>query len=111
MTPTLPGALRKLRSKFDWPLFGAILAIVAIGLLNLYSATRGAPRGLYQNQLLWYAIGGVLFGCGSANADTYYANCAAAWADHAAPLHQGDAGYRSGLDRDGDGVACEKPPS
>jgi hypothetical protein len=35
------------------------------------------------------AIGGVLFGCGSANADTYYANCAAAWADHAAPLHQG----------------------
>lgn len=57
------------------------------------------------------AIGGVLFGCGSANADTSYANCAAAWADHAAPLHQGDAGYRSGLDRDGDGVACEKPPS
>ena len=41
------------------------------------------------------AIGGVLFGCGSANADTYYANCAAAWADHAAPLHQGDAGYRA----------------
>ena len=31
--------------KFDWPLFGAILAIVAIGLVNLYSATRVAPQG------------------------------------------------------------------
>ncbi|HYJ76391.1 MAG TPA: excalibur calcium-binding domain-containing protein [Kineosporiaceae bacterium] len=25
----------------------------------------------------------------------------------AAPLHVGDPGYRPGLDRDGDGVACE----
>ena len=25
----------------------------------------------------------------------------------AAPLHRGDPGYRSGLDRDGDGIACE----
>jgi Excalibur calcium-binding domain len=39
--------------------------------------------------------------------DVYYANCAAARAAGAAPLHAGDAGYRSGLDRDGDGVACE----
>ncbi len=37
----------------------------------------------------------------------YYANCAAARAAGAAPLHRGDPGYRSGLDRDGDGVACE----
>ncbi|NKY04764.1 excalibur calcium-binding domain-containing protein [Gordonia polyisoprenivorans] len=37
----------------------------------------------------------------------YYSNCAQARAAGAAPLHVGDPGYRSGLDRDGDGVACE----
>jgi len=37
----------------------------------------------------------------------YYANCAAARAAGAAPLHRGEAGYRDQLDRDGDGVACE----
>ncbi|WP_324193686.1 excalibur calcium-binding domain-containing protein [Nocardia otitidiscaviarum] len=38
----------------------------------------------------------------------YYRSCAEARAAGAAPLHRGDPGYRSGLDRDGDGVACEK---
>lgn len=38
----------------------------------------------------------------------YYANCSEARAAGAAPLYSGSAGYRSGLDRDGDGVACEK---
>lgn len=37
----------------------------------------------------------------------YYGSCAAARAAGAAPLHVGEPGYRSGLDRDGDGVACE----
>jgi hypothetical protein len=37
----------------------------------------------------------------------YYANCDAARAAGAAPLYAGEPGYRSGLDRDGDGVACE----
>ncbi|WP_243757528.1 DUF1524 domain-containing protein [Allobranchiibius sp. GilTou38] len=40
-------------------------------------------------------------------ADVYYANCAAARAAGAAPLYRGQPGYRSGLDRDDDGVACE----
>ncbi|HST66755.1 MAG TPA: excalibur calcium-binding domain-containing protein [Mycobacteriales bacterium] len=40
-------------------------------------------------------------------AGVYYANCAAARAAGAAPLYRGDPGYRSGLDRDGDGAACE----
>lgn len=40
-------------------------------------------------------------------ATVYYASCAAARAAGAAPLHRGDPGYRSGLDRDNDGVACE----
>ncbi|WP_306744405.1 excalibur calcium-binding domain-containing protein [Saccharothrix yanglingensis] len=37
----------------------------------------------------------------------HYANCAAARAAGAAPLYAGQPGYRSALDRDGDGVACE----
>lgn len=40
-------------------------------------------------------------------ADAYYKNCDAARAAGAAPLHRGEPGYRAGLDRDGDGTACE----
>ena len=41
-------------------------------------------------------------------ADTaYYANCAAARAAGATPIHRGEPGYRSQLDGDDDGVACE----
>lgn len=42
-----------------------------------------------------------------ASAGAYYSNCAAARAAGVAPLHTGDPGYRAGLDRDGDGIACE----
>ncbi|WP_236266113.1 excalibur calcium-binding domain-containing protein [Actinomyces sp. zg328] len=38
----------------------------------------------------------------------YYSSCKEAKAAGAAPLHRGDPGYRSKLDRDGDGIACEK---
>lgn len=37
----------------------------------------------------------------------YYANCDAVRAAGAAPLHQGEPGYRKALDRDGDGIACD----
>ncbi|MCI2186212.1 MULTISPECIES: DUF4236 domain-containing protein [Bifidobacterium] len=37
----------------------------------------------------------------------YYPNCAAVRAAGKAPLHRGDPGYSSKLDRDGDGIACE----
>jgi micrococcal nuclease len=43
----------------------------------------------------------------SGGGDTYYRNCTHAREEGAAPLHRGDPGYRSGLDRDNDGVACE----
>jgi Excalibur calcium-binding domain len=39
--------------------------------------------------------------------EVYYANCTAARAAGAAPLHVGEPGYRTALDRDKDGVACE----
>ena len=42
-----------------------------------------------------------------APAAVFYANCAAAKAAGAAPILEGQAGYRAGLDRDLDGVACE----
>ena len=38
----------------------------------------------------------------------YYPNCAAARATGEAPIRVGGPGYRAGLDRDGDGVACEE---
>jgi hypothetical protein len=37
----------------------------------------------------------------------YYRNCSEARAAGAAPLYRGAPGYRSALDRDDDGVACE----
>ncbi|MBT2441880.1 excalibur calcium-binding domain-containing protein [Streptomyces sp. ISL-36] len=37
----------------------------------------------------------------------YYEDCDAARAAGAAPLLRGEPGYRDGLDRDGDGIACE----
>ncbi|MCW2598460.1 MAG: endonuclease [Frankiales bacterium] len=40
-------------------------------------------------------------------ASVRYANCSAARAAGAAPIHEGQPGYRSGLDRDHDGIACE----
>ena len=40
-------------------------------------------------------------------AGVYYPNCSAVRAAGKAPLHIGQPGYRAGLDRDGDGVACE----
>jgi micrococcal nuclease len=38
----------------------------------------------------------------------YYADCAEAKKAGVAPIHRGDPGYRSGLDRDDDGIACDK---
>lgn len=41
------------------------------------------------------------------DANVYYKNCAAVRATGKAPLYQGQPGYSSKLDRDGDGIACE----
>ncbi len=41
------------------------------------------------------------------NSSAYYANCTAARNAGAAPIYRGQPGYRSALDRDNDGVACE----
>jgi hypothetical protein len=41
------------------------------------------------------------------SSSVYYKNCTAAKAAGAAPIYEGEPGYRSALDRDHDGVACE----
>ncbi|PZA07564.1 excalibur calcium-binding domain-containing protein [Meiothermus sp. Pnk-1] len=41
-------------------------------------------------------------------AGAYYRNCTEARAAGAAPIYRGQPGYWKGLDRDGDGVACER---
>jgi hypothetical protein len=54
---------------------------------------------------------GAMLGCGAASADVYYKNCTAAWNAGVAPLHEGDDGYEAPrLDRDSDGIACERDP-
>ncbi|RKN37982.1 PASTA domain-containing protein [Streptomyces hoynatensis] len=44
---------------------------------------------------------------GGEEGEVYYRDCDAVRAAGQAPLHWGDPGYRRGLDRDGDGTACE----
>ena len=77
-----------------------------------------ARYSLWVTQAEHDAIAGVLAACPGQPAPTsvaaassttvvYYANCAEVVAAGAAPLYAGSAGYRSGLDGDGDGVACE----
>ncbi|MET8893995.1 excalibur calcium-binding domain-containing protein [Streptomyces albogriseolus] len=46
-------------------------------------------------------------GAGGGGGSVYYENCSAARAAGAAPVHVGDPGYGSHLDRDGDGTGCE----
>lgn len=44
---------------------------------------------------------------GGGGGSAYYKNCDAARAAGAAPVHRGEPGYGSHLDRDGDGTGCE----
>ena len=37
----------------------------------------------------------------------YYRSCLEAWAAGKAPIYENEPGYRSGLDGDSDGIACE----
>jgi hypothetical protein len=77
-----------------------------------------ARYSLWVTQAEHDAIAGVLADCpgqpapttvqsASATTTVYYANCTEVVAAGAAPLYAGSPGYRSGLDGDGDGVACE----
>lgn len=53
-------ALRRKETLIDGPLTAVLLFLLGLGLLNLYSATRVAPKGMFAAQLLWFALGTVL---------------------------------------------------
>lgn len=53
------------------------------------------------------AGGGAGGGGSTGGGSAYYANCDAVRAAGKSPLYSWQPGYRAGLDRDGDGVACE----
>lgn len=42
---------------FDYPLLGVTLALIGVGLLNIYSATGGGHGGIFNKQLLWFGLG------------------------------------------------------
>ncbi len=56
-----PKALQRLREQFDWPLVVGCLFILAIGLVNLYSATRVAKGNLFSQQLAFLGLGVIAF--------------------------------------------------
>lgn len=43
----------------------------------------------------------------NSDSNVYYENCTAAREAGAAPVHRGEPGYGTHLDRDGDGIGCE----
>lgn len=47
--------------------------------------------------------------CSNSNQHSF-SNCKEARESGAAPLHKGDQGYSSDLDKDHDGIACEVAP-
>jgi hypothetical protein len=47
----------------------------------------------------------------TSSVDVYYDSCAAVYTAGKAPLYRGQPGYRSGLDGDSDGIACEVRPT
>ncbi len=50
-----------LHIEWDWPLLASLLPLCVISLLNLYSATRVAPPGMFSHQLGFFVAGVVLF--------------------------------------------------
>ncbi len=54
-------AWRKLRFRFDWTLTLATLAVLGLGLLNLWSGVREQQYRYFTRQLSWVGIGALLF--------------------------------------------------
>jgi rod shape determining protein RodA len=55
---------RRFRAAVDWPLILTILALCTIGLLNLYSATRGTRHhAKFDTQVQWMVVGAIAFAC------------------------------------------------
>jgi rod shape determining protein RodA len=48
---------RRLRIQLDWTLLLLLSSIVAIGLINLYSASRVVRSGMFLQQIFWVILG------------------------------------------------------
>ena len=46
-----------LTDNFDWVLLATVLILCAVGVVNLYSATRLSSPDLYLTQLMWLGVG------------------------------------------------------
>ncbi len=72
---------RKLFYLFNWPLFVLILLLLAVGLINLYSATSTATGEMsnnFRSQLLWVGFGILLLGVSLG----FHFRCLLEWAPH-----------------------------
>jgi hypothetical protein len=83
----------KPRTATDWVVGLGFLALMGLGLFPQLKSTATA---LTTDKEL-----------AAIQSPAYYPNCSAARAAGVAPLNVGDPGYRSEMDGDGDGVACE----
>lgn len=53
---------RRFRAAVDWPLIATMLALCTIGMLNLYSATRGVRHhAKFDTQVQWMIVGAIGF--------------------------------------------------
>ncbi|MBA2540088.1 MAG: rod shape-determining protein RodA [Deltaproteobacteria bacterium] len=53
---------RRFRAAVDWPLILTVVALCGIGLLNLYSATRGTRHhAKFDTQVKWMVVGAIGF--------------------------------------------------
>lgn len=59
-TPDLVHAIFYHLRRYDWLLMGAVLMLVAIGLISLYSLSGVSPFPFFARQLAWAGIGAVL---------------------------------------------------
>ncbi len=88
------------KASFNASLRGAVAVNVLVVSLGYYALSSGhllpLSRAGQQDPLL-----------GSEMNSVYYSGCNAVRAAGKAPLRYGEPGYRSDMDGDGDGVACE----
>ena len=73
-----------------------IVAVVAWNATPLINAYRGTGPAALSPEAIE-----------ARERSVYYSGCREARAAGAAPIHQGEPGYRPEMDGDGDGIACE----
>lgn len=87
-------------------LLGAAAALGAVVGLGSIAASEGGPQQIAS------AVHSLAVATGAARvrapqAGDYWPGCDAARAAGTSPIYRSEPGYRSGMDGDGDGIACE----